>query len=86
MDLFGHINVMSISKKRHVLVMVDDFTRYTWVDFLHTKDEATNIIIDHIKKLEKVSENAVVTIRSENGTEFRNGVLNEFCKNHGITQ
>ena len=86
MDLFGPVNVMCRGKKRYSLVMVDDFTRYTWVDFLHTKYEATNIIIDHIKKLEKGSENAVVTLRSDNGTEFRNGVLNEFCKNHGITQ
>ena len=36
--------------------------------------------------MEKGSENAMVTLRSDNGTAFRNGVLNKFYKNHGISQ
>ena len=38
MDLFGPVNVLSLSRKRYALVMVDDFSRYTWVEFLSTKD------------------------------------------------
>ena len=52
MDLFGPVNVMSLSGKRYALVIVDDFSKYTWVLFLHSKDEAPQIIIDHIRKLE----------------------------------
>jgi len=47
LDLFGPVNIMSINKKRYTLVIVDDFTRYTWVYFLHRKDEAPEILLDH---------------------------------------
>ena len=41
MDLFGVVNIMSISKKKYALVIVDDFTRFLWTFFLHSKDEAS---------------------------------------------
>ena len=80
MDLFGPVNVMSLSKKKYALVMVDDFSRYTWVEFLHSNDETPQIIIEHIKKIEKEALNnaSVVTLRSDNGTEFRNAILEGF--------
>ena len=52
MDLFGPVNVMSMSRKRFALVMVDDYSKYTWVLFLHSKDETPQLIIDHVKKIE----------------------------------
>ncbi|KAL8109001.1 hypothetical protein AgCh_025192 [Apium graveolens] len=39
-------NVMYISKKRYAFVIVDEFTRYTWVYFLHTKDKSPSILLD----------------------------------------
>ena len=45
MDLFGPVNVLSLSRKKYALVMVDDFSRYTWVKFLSTKNEAPQVII-----------------------------------------
>nr|GEU55823.1 hypothetical protein [Tanacetum cinerariifolium] len=41
MDLCGPMHVESINRKRYVLVVVDDYSRYTWVLFLHSKDEAS---------------------------------------------
>ena len=52
MDLFGPVNVLSISRNKYALVMVDDFSRYTWVEFMHSKDETPHIKIEHIKKIE----------------------------------
>ncbi|KAL8127295.1 hypothetical protein AgCh_014271 [Apium graveolens] len=46
-DLFGPVNVISISKKRYALIIVDEYTRYTCVYFLHTKDESPYILLDH---------------------------------------
>lgn len=85
-DLFGPVNVLSMSKKRYSLVIVDDYSKYTWVLFLHSKDEALQSIIDHIKKLELEAKLPVRTIRSDNGTEFKNAVLNEFCTEKGISR
>ncbi|KAL8094301.1 hypothetical protein AgCh_035995 [Apium graveolens] len=82
MDLFGPVNVLSISRNKYALVMVDDFLRYTWVEFMHSKDETPHIIIDHIKNLETQAEdqNCVKRLRSDNGTEFRNTTLSEFSQ------
>ncbi|KAL8104100.1 hypothetical protein AgCh_028362 [Apium graveolens] len=87
-DLFGPINVLSISKKKYTFVMVDDYLRYTWVEFMHSKNETSHIIIEHIKKVEKQAEdqNYVKRLRSDNSTEFRNVILIEFCKGKGIVQ
>ncbi|KAL8109747.1 hypothetical protein AgCh_025735 [Apium graveolens] len=53
MDLFGPVNVLSISRNKNALVMADDFSKYTWADFMHSKDETPHIIIENIKKIEK---------------------------------
>ena len=86
MDLFGPVNIMSISKKKYVLVIVDDYSKYTWVLFLHSKDEAPQMIIDHVKKIELEAKLPVRTIRSDNGTEFKNAVLTDFCTEKGISR
>ncbi|KAL8088230.1 hypothetical protein AgCh_038130 [Apium graveolens] len=85
-DFFGPLNVMSIAKKRYVLVIVDEYTRYTWVYFLHTKDESPSILLDHVREMEKGSTYKVKIIRSDNGTEFKNSSMEEFCKFKGIKQ
>ena len=52
LDLFGPVNVMSIGKKRYTLVIVDEFSRFTWVYFLHRKDEASEILLYHVNMIE----------------------------------
>ena len=84
-DLFGHVNVLSLSRKKYALVIMDDFSRYTWVRCLTFKEETTKKIIDLIKTLDRISENKVVIIRSDNETEFRNSTLKDFCIEKGIT-
>ena len=82
-DLFGLVNVMSITKKKYDMVIVDEFTRYTWVYFLHTKSETASILIDHVKQLDKLVKDSVKIIRIDNGTEFKNMIMEEFCKDQG---
>ncbi|KAL8097944.1 hypothetical protein AgCh_030896 [Apium graveolens] len=55
---------------------------------MYSKDETPNIIIEHIKKIEKQAEGkvSVKRLRSDNGTEFRNSTLSEFCKSKDIVQ
>ena len=48
--------------------MVDDFSRYTWVEFLHSKDETPQIIIDNLTKVHNVAQASIVALRSDNGT------------------
>ncbi|KAL8135805.1 hypothetical protein AgCh_010425 [Apium graveolens] len=77
-----------IKRKKYALVMVDDYSRYTWVEYMHSKDETPHIIIEHIKKIEKQAkdQNCVKILGSDNGTKFRNAILTEFSKDKGIVQ
>ncbi|KAK1384550.1 hypothetical protein POM88_022285 [Heracleum sosnowskyi] len=52
LDLFGPVNIMSISKKRYTLVIVDEYSRFTWVYFLHRKYETPEILLDHVRMIE----------------------------------
>ncbi|GKA23243.1 integrase, catalytic region, zinc finger, CCHC-type containing protein [Tanacetum coccineum] len=67
--------VESINGKRYVLVVVDDYSWYTWVFFLHSKDEASEIIISFIKKTQVNHQLQVQRVRTDNGTEFKNKTL-----------
>nr|GEW48552.1 hypothetical protein [Tanacetum cinerariifolium] len=86
MDLCGPIRVKSINGKRYVLVIVDDYSRYTWVFFLHSKDEASEVIISFIKKTQVNLQLQVQCVRTDNGTEFKNKSLAKFLDEVGITQ
>ena len=86
MDLFGPVNVLSISKKKYCLVIIDDFSKFSWTFFLHSKDEAGEVIINHIKIVNNNPLLKVMRIRSDNGTEFKNSVIREFCEEEGIIQ
>ena len=66
--------------------MINDFSKYTWVLFLHSKDEAPHLIIDHIKKIKVEEKLPVRSIRTDNGTEFKNAVVNAFCTSKGISR
>ncbi|KAJ9560337.1 hypothetical protein OSB04_005497 [Centaurea solstitialis] len=80
MDLFGPTNVMSIGKKSYCLVIIDDYSRFTWVFFLRTKDETSGLIKPFVKRVENQMNLRVKVIRSDNGTEFKNADLNSFCE------
>ncbi|GJW75164.1 putative ribonuclease H-like domain-containing protein [Tanacetum coccineum] len=84
MDLFGHVSIESINKKRYCLVVTDDFSRFSWVFFLATKDETSKILCNLIIGLEKQLNHNVKIIRCDNGTEFKNYVMNELCAKKGI--
>ena len=84
MDLFGPINVLLIARKRYCLVIVDDFSKFSWVYFLGSKDEASEIIINHIKQVNNHPDFKVRNIRSDNGTEFKNSTMKLFCEENGI--
>ncbi|KAI3770838.1 hypothetical protein L6452_01983 [Arctium lappa] len=71
-DLGGPMKTKSIGKKRYVLVVVDDYSRYTWVKFLMSKDETPDILINLIKTIQTNKQKAVKVVRSDNGTEFKN--------------
>ncbi|GJW37293.1 putative ribonuclease H-like domain-containing protein [Tanacetum coccineum] len=86
MDLFGPTSVKSINHASYCLVITDDCTRFSWVFFLATKDETSGILQNFIRQIENQLNHRVKIIRSDNGTEFKNRNMLEFCGNKGIKQ
>ncbi|GJT41281.1 putative ribonuclease H-like domain-containing protein [Tanacetum coccineum] len=84
MDLFGPTFVSSLMHKKYCLVVTDDYSRFSWVFFLRTKDETSEILKNFIKEVENLVDKKVKIIRSDNGTEFKNKVMDEFCREKGI--
>ncbi|GJU21487.1 retrovirus-related pol polyprotein from transposon TNT 1-94 [Tanacetum coccineum] len=85
MDLRGPIRVASINGKTYILMIVNDYSRFTWVRFLRTKDEAPEAIIKCIKNIQVRLNATVRNVRTDNETEFINQTLREFYENVGIT-
>ncbi|GJT00534.1 putative ribonuclease H-like domain-containing protein [Tanacetum coccineum] len=79
MDLFGPTSVRSLNHKTYCLVITDDFSRFSWVFFLRTKDETSGILKDFIRQIENQLNQKVKTIRCDNGTEFKNRDVIELC-------
>ncbi|GJW67215.1 putative ribonuclease H-like domain-containing protein [Tanacetum coccineum] len=83
----GHINFKNLNK----LVMgkpckVVYLPRFCWVFFLASKDETSGILQTFIRQIENQLSHRVKIIRSDNGTEFKNRDMLEFCGNKGIKQ
>nr|GEX50936.1 putative ribonuclease H-like domain-containing protein [Tanacetum cinerariifolium] len=84
MDLFGPTFVKSLNKKSYCLVVTDDYSRFTWVFFLATKDDTSPILKTFITGLKNQLSLKVKVIKSDNVTEFKNNDLNQFCGIKGI--
>ncbi|GJW71928.1 putative ribonuclease H-like domain-containing protein [Tanacetum coccineum] len=84
MDLFGLTFMSSLMNKKYCLVVIDDYSRFTWVFFLATKDETSGILKSFITEIENLVDKKVKIIRCDNGTKFKNKVMSEFCEQKGI--
>ncbi|GJU13850.1 retrovirus-related pol polyprotein from transposon TNT 1-94, partial [Tanacetum coccineum] len=80
MDLCGPMRVASVNGKKYILVIVDDYSRFTWVKCLRSKDEAPAFIINFLKMIQVRLKETVRRIRTDNGTEFVNQTLREYYK------
>ncbi|GJR38068.1 retrovirus-related pol polyprotein from transposon TNT 1-94 [Tanacetum coccineum] len=78
MDLCGPMRVQSINGRKYILVIVDDFSRFTWVKFLRSKDEVPEFVIKFLKMIQVRLNATVRNIRTDNGTEFVNQTLRDY--------
>ncbi|GJW32861.1 retrovirus-related pol polyprotein from transposon TNT 1-94 [Tanacetum coccineum] len=85
MDLCSPMRVERINEKKYILVIVDDYSRLTWVKLLRSKDEAPDAIIKCIKNIQVRLNATVHNVRIDNGTKFVNQTLCEFYENISIS-
>jgi transposase InsO family protein len=86
MDTIGHSRVRSMGGKWYILIIVDDYSHYSWIFFLESKDEVFEHFQSLASRLNNEHPNFLKAIRSDNGTEFSNASFNEFCLEHGVDQ
>ncbi|GJR31191.1 retrovirus-related pol polyprotein from transposon TNT 1-94 [Tanacetum coccineum] len=84
MDLCGPMRVASINGKKYILVIVDDYSRYTWTLFLRSKDETPEVLKDFLRMIQRNLQAQVITVRTDRGTEFLNKTLHAYFKEEGI--
>jgi hypothetical protein len=86
MDTVSPSQVHSMGAKWYILVIVNDYSHYSWVFFFESKDEVFDHFWSLALRLNNERPNCLKAIRSDNGTEFRNASFDEFCLEHDIDQ
>jgi transposase InsO family protein len=80
MDLFGLIAYISIGGSKYYLVIVDDYSRFTWVFFLQEKSQTQETLKGFLRRAQNEFGLRIKKIRSDNGTEFKTHKLKAFLR------
>ncbi|GKF81048.1 putative ribonuclease H-like domain-containing protein, partial [Tanacetum coccineum] len=83
MDLCGPMRAEIVNGKRYILVIVDDYSRSTWVYFFKQK-VTPEIIMKFITQIQRNIKDQVLKIGFDNGTEFKNATLKSYYEKLGI--
>jgi len=84
MDLFGPSRTMSLRGNYYGLVIVNDYSRFTWTFFIATKDETYHVFKRFVKVVQNEKDCSISSIKSNNGREFQNEKFERFCSKLGI--
>ena len=84
MDLFRPVAYISIGGNRYGLVIVDDYSRNTWIFFLHDKGETQEIFKIFARKAQNEFDVKIKKVRSDNRNEFKNTNIEDFLDEEGI--
>ena len=83
--LFGPSRVASLNGSRYAFVLVDDYSRFTWVIFLKHKNDAFNEFSIFCKEIQNQKSTSIISIRSDHGGEFENELFANYCNKHVIS-
>jgi hypothetical protein len=78
MDLFGPVTYLIIEGNKYGLVIVDDYSRFTWIFFLFDKCQVRDKVKTFVRRAQKEFGLPIKKIRSNNGTKFKNTQVEEF--------
>lgn len=84
MDLMGPMQVESLGGKRYAYVTVDNFSRFTWVNFIKEKSDVFEVFKDLCQRMQREKESEIIRIRNDHGKEFENSRFSKFCSSEGI--
>jgi transposase InsO family protein len=84
MNLFGPVAYISIGGNKYGLIIVDEYSYFTWVFFLQDKSETQDVLKKFLRRAENEFDAKVKKIRSDNDTEFKNTQVEDFLDEEGI--
>ena len=84
-DIMGPVN-KSINGYRFILVIIDEYSRKSWIFLLKRKSEAIDIVINTLKFLNNQNKNNIKIFKSDHGKEFDNIRIKKFCSENGISK
>ena len=85
LDLFEPNSVASFGGKCYAFVIVDDYSRLTWVYFLAKKIEVASVLAKFCKQVQNEKQCSIINIRSDGGREFKNDDVISYCDKHDYT-
>ncbi|KAL3529339.1 hypothetical protein ACH5RR_008661 [Cinchona calisaya] len=85
LNLFGPTQHASLGGSKYVFVIVDDYSRYTWVLFLVHKNEAFENFVKLFSKIQNLLNLKIIHLRSDNGDDLKFGGFPKFCDHNGIS-
>jgi hypothetical protein len=86
MDTVGPSQVRSMGSKWYVLIIIDDYSHYSWVFFLESKNEVFEHFWSLALRLNNEHLNCSKAIHNNIGTEFKNASFDQFFLEHGVDQ
>jgi DNA-binding transcriptional regulator GbsR (MarR family) len=84
MDLMGPTRTASLGGRKHIFVVVDDYSQFTWALLLREKSDAFDATQQLFKKVQIEQNCPIMKIRIDHGREFENARFEEYCLSHGI--
>ena len=85
LDLYGPSSIQSYGGNFYTLMIIDDYSNYTWILFLENKDGVLNKFNILRKKLENLLDYSIVSIKTNHSSEFDKMQFGTFCEQHGIS-
>ena len=83
-ELFGPVSTASIYGCKYGMVIVDDYSRWSWVKFLKSKNDSYDVFSNFCIQIQSEKELKILKVRSDHGREFENEPFELFCEKHGI--
>ena len=84
MDLFGLSSTLSLGEKAYYFVIVDDYSRFTWIFFLAHKNKTFHTFASYSKRVQNEKSYIITSIRSDKGGEFSCEPFESYCEEFGI--
>jgi hypothetical protein len=85
MNLMGPMQVESLGGKRYAFVVVDDYSRFTWINFIKEKSDTFEEFKDICHRLQREKGTGIIKIRSDHGKESDIAKFFDFCSSEGIS-